>query len=609
MINQLLKFSLFVFCLLCFNCKALELTPNEAEILEKFFKVLIEKSEAGYVIAEQKPVCIHGYNFKEYFVGENDRHYSSVCLREGAKVLKKINQHSAQGNIIVHVYDQPDSLVKNYVHILTINKNLFLKTIEANLSLFQYVLGPNTTSEALLKKLIDPKEQFHKVLKDDKVLIGILLGFGVQNSLYVSRIEDLENTLVSAEKLPLEANWAKLKNPPEELAEMLLLSEKPKFVLHNEQPSFGFKSLEEELHTLREKITVSSQKLTQNPQFIFGRLKDSFETDIAIRELEKTQLKILSFVNTENFLEETLKKLFPNEPIIITKDNGKTVFENPDLERLPLLVAANLRKVFEDEDPVFQESFIEGMKDSEQKKQRGPLASTHQFQILGALLKAKENLIEAHDFFSLLDKNSNYNPILHGLLYYRIEAEGQGSILNQEADVTLYYTIKSPNNEILADTFTHKIPERLHLDDTIPGFALGLKKMKIGEIREILIHPQLAYGILTTLDKGIYLRVIVQLIDFIPSQSNRDLRKPSLLPIKISPTIEEDYKRTAKAVGYATGYKLWEHYKKSNFYSLAQVLEKINESAEISSQKDQDILSKLHWLIYRHNESSLNYNN
>jgi len=104
---------------------------------------------------------------------------ASVYLREGAIVWKALN--FKQSDIIVHVYDKPDSLAK------------------------VWVLGPNVTAEGLLEQLTNPRETFYSVLKDDKVLIGILLGFGPQNAIHVSRLENLEEMLYSAETPPFKS--------------------------------------------------------------------------------------------------------------------------------------------------------------------------------------------------------------------------------------------------------------------------------------------------------------------------------------------------------------------------------------------------------------------
>lgn len=195
---KLIYIALFSF--FSITCYGFEISVEDTVILENFFRTMIEKSEGGYVLYDSKPICINGYYDKDYFQNESEQHKTSVFLREGMKRWKEFNLPPS--NIIVHGYNNEDTSAKNHVHILFINKKLFLKTVQENLSLFQYVLGPDVNPQGLLAKLTDPQETFHGVLKDDKVLIGILLGFGTQNSIYVSRMENLHDMLLSAEVIP-----------------------------------------------------------------------------------------------------------------------------------------------------------------------------------------------------------------------------------------------------------------------------------------------------------------------------------------------------------------------------------------------------------------------
>lgn len=81
-----------------------------------------------------------------------------MSLKEGARIWKKLSPYN-KGNLILHIYEQPDSHVSNSYHVLFINKELLLQAILENLSLFQYILGSNVTPESLLADLIDPKKK------------------------------------------------------------------------------------------------------------------------------------------------------------------------------------------------------------------------------------------------------------------------------------------------------------------------------------------------------------------------------------------------------------------------------------------------------------------
>ncbi|HEY4832604.1 MAG TPA: hypothetical protein VIH61_08620, partial [Waddliaceae bacterium] len=157
----------------CFGQTRLNLSLEESAILRKFFQVLVEESEAGYVFFNKKPVCIHGYFYKDVFVVNSPVHRQAVALREGARLWRQLSDKNS--DIIIHIAEKEDPNIPGYIHVLVINQPLFHHIVQSNLPLFQYILGPSVTSDNLLSALISENRPFHSLLKDDKVLIGEIL--------------------------------------------------------------------------------------------------------------------------------------------------------------------------------------------------------------------------------------------------------------------------------------------------------------------------------------------------------------------------------------------------------------------------------------------------
>jgi FKBP-type peptidyl-prolyl cis-trans isomerase len=602
----------YIFSLLyVLSSYAIELSPVQCCVLEDFFRTMLEGSEGGYVLFGKKPICINGYLIEDTFLGENERHKISVYLREGASIWKQTNNTKTDQNIIIHVYNREDSLATSYIHVLFINKNLFLNTVQSSLPLFQYVLGPEITPESLLQKLVDPNEKFHSVLKNDKVLIGILLGYGVQNSLYVSRIENLEEMLFSPEKPPFKNLRSKFGEIRKEYEQMLLSkSTNPKNVRNDLQPSFGYKSLKDELHQLCQKIDVSSQNLARrSPPFIFGRLKMDKQTDQFVKGLEDTQLKISELLSSDTLLKDVLKLINHNEEIIIPtpyQKSNQLPFDEKQSSQLSYLVGANIWKVLEDENDLYVQSFLNGMEDLEKDRLKNVVfVNSIKYENLKALIEANKNIKIAEEYFDRLDKDSSFIRIIPHRLYYKILQEGSGIKLDKQINVTVNYAITSLDDQVLANTFLGEGAVDIDLLETIPGFLLGMKEMKVGEIREIFIHPSLAYGIYTNLEKGIYIKAKVQLIAFDKIQNENKLGsfKISDLTIEDEPNIDLEFQEEIKKIGYADGYRIWQHYMKNKLYSFSSVLSWINQfqagvQSDISSQSEQDMINQLHWNIY-----------
>ncbi len=589
-------------------CHGVTVGQNQTIVLDRFFRTMLLESEGGYVLFDKKPVCINGFYVVDQFYGENARHKETVDLRAGAEEWKKILP--IHNNIIIHVKNKEDSDVKNHFHILFINKKLFLKTVQDNIILFQYILGPSVTPEGLLSKLIDPNETFHSVLKSNKVLIGIILGFGTQNSLYGSRVELLQESLQSTEHPPLKTGLLENKKMNNFFKEIILFirpSNNPS-ALHL-QPSFSYSSTKDEINDLISRMDVSSTQLSQNrPYFIFGKLNKDKETVSLINDLEKTQQEITSLLSSKNFLKDVLQMIFPDEKIEInlnSSGNTNNVFTEADLKLLPSIVAMNILDSTQSEDDDFLQGLISGMKDADAKLNRR-FDDPGLYRKLKVLKSAQDNIKQADLFFLKLEQDKNLKCITPKKLYYQCLEEGLGEGLNNPTKVTIHCKIETPNSLPIIDTWKKNQPLEINLNNAISGFVLGMQGMKRGEIRELFIHPSMGYGIYTLLDKGIYLKARVELISF-----HQDSEAP--LPVSIpSFDFDDDLKilknndlaEASKIEGYIRGYAIWTHYKKANLYSLEEILQIIDSDKfdehiiTYELQESQDLLNRLHRYIY-----------
>lgn len=140
----------------------------------------------------------------------------------------------------------------------------------------------------------------------------------------------------------------------------------------------------------------------------------------------------------------------------------------------------------------------------------------------------------------------------------------------------------------------------LNLRETIPGFMHGLKGMKKGEKRVIYIHPALAYGVHTYLEKGIYLKAIVKLHEIYDVKG----KLPLLLPLDFSfirsdqfhNQCEEQHEQALRFIGM----------KKSQFLRscpeididlIAKHLQAMSNDTNLS-QEESDNLNQFFWNLY-----------
>lgn len=596
------------------HCFALTLTYNQSIVLESFFRTMLEKSEGGYTFYDKKPICINGFLYEDNFFGETETHKDLVSLYLGAAVWKQVTtllkDNKLDNNLIIHIYDTPDSLASNYIHILFINKNNFVNTVQSNLSLFQYILGPEVTAKKLLNKLTDVSGDFHSILKNDKVLIGILLGFGTQNSLYGGRVENLQEALFAPEQPPF-INQILMNNKTATIYKKLLLSPREVYVMNNNtSPSFFYSSLSEEMESLLQKMEVSSEKLSRNrPFFIFGRIKGDHETNLRIAELETAQEKISNLLSSKKFLQKCLQLLLPEEEIEIEALERSKLFSFSqfELDLFPKLIATNIWNRISQENESYIEGFLHGMEDAENQNDAIEfIEQPPNYEELKTLAQAQHNIKLADSYFAQLDQQADLVCVYPKKLYYNIVEKGNGDCLKEQTQVTVHYTITSADGVILSDTWGAGQPHKINLQKTISGFSWGIRDMKIGEVREIYIHPSVGYGIYTSLDKGIYLKVRVQLVAIDEDFNSNSFPTLTILDFNEELNVLKKYNfdELSRVEGGQAGYEIWKHYRKGLHNALPQVraeiirLNKEEPNIDTETNVNQDLINRLHWNIY-----------
>jgi hypothetical protein len=305
------------------------LTRAESGILEAFFRTLFTESQGGYVLYGNKPVCIEAFPVREegsIFLAKWI-HVMSIKLKEGALLWKKLDLNKYSKDFLVFIYEKP--VFEKWIDFVIINKREFLQIVEENLPLFQYVLGPKVTPSELLAKLTDPHETFYSVLHDDKVLIGILLGYGTENALFVSRKENIQETVSI--------------------------------------PSFGFTSLHDEDSWLRTGSLLSEDMSEQKspPMPCFGCYENK-KTKALIKEYKKSQKQIAKTLQSDNFLEQVLSRFFDVKIHLNPKAVDTSPF--PEKDVLTKIVAQSIWNCIPEDqrDSEYFVFFCDGLRSSEE---------------------------------------------------------------------------------------------------------------------------------------------------------------------------------------------------------------------------------------------------
>jgi len=346
------------------------ISHEDESALHDFLFDLISTTECGYVLYGNKPICFLGVIPPGVDCIGTVGHHKSVFITSGMKTWEKLQFPKESDNYILHMYNHAENHDEP-TDVILINRSAFFNVVNANLILFQYVLGPDVTAEKLLKDLLDPSKDFISVLKNDDVLIGILLGFGTNNALYVSRSEQISGSIFRREK-------------------GIILPSLQIDDIKASEPSFGYHSVEEELEDLYARSVLSSRNLSeQSPILYFGCLPETEESKSLIKHYEDTQLKLIQVLESNNFLSAVLSRFFGQQiddiiPVA-NKDHlpFREIFANKILSSYqkpfnsefypinwPAFVAYLIRVDFDDtisndEERAFFDLYIDGMRDAD----------------------------------------------------------------------------------------------------------------------------------------------------------------------------------------------------------------------------------------------------
>lgn len=127
--------------------------------------------------------------------------------------------------------------------------------------------------------------------------------------------------------------------------------------------------------------------------------------------------------------------------------------------------------------------------------------------------------------------------------------------------------------------------------------------MEEGELRDIYIHPDFAYGSYSSFGAGQALKARIELIHI---KESLDEEYPNLLQpfdvMHLAPRIRtcEEYATLQKKYNYLCGMRTWLHYKQAEpLICLEHIIEHLlsNESSPPEDQ-EKDLVSLLNWAIY-----------
>lgn len=496
-------------------------TRKEYEILEHFFRIGVSEEGYSYVLDGEKPISVRNYYSLDDFPVAKDLEYSerefasTLLIREVIPIWNKCCTPQSKfflKSVPLNKSGEPELGWE----VQFINLPKLQDTIEKNINLFRYVLGPCVDSIQLSNKIARSEESLIDILNNDSVLIGIVLGFGSHNSLLGGRKDQISNLGLSRDLFPFSPKSLSLQHKEcyfayylEEAAGEKALNEFPNDAL---KPSIGITNLEEEIKFINNLNDPLPRCLNENePVFIFGAYKKGPTNRHLFKRLVRSQKEAQSLLQKKDFLESVLKKISGEKPTIacdraVSKDLSLDFFK----DKLPLdtwvhILNKTAQRFKEKERQVaFLDAFAHPTFPPIPPSMVGVTEGTWK-----GLTLALQNLSKTNGYFENISKDTSLKPLVSNQLYYKTLTEGSGKELKGAGRVRLSYLVEDTEGNILLANDDLWIT----LSQAIQGLAYGLQGMHIGEKRQIIVHPCLGYGAHTTLHPCSALNIKVELLD------------------------------------------------------------------------------------------------
>lgn len=574
---------------------------KDYEVLDQFFKMNVLEEEYGYVLEGIKPISVRNYMPIERIHAYKDPDLSKKEFAKTLLVGKVINIWkkicSEQKKFALKAVPLDKTNITGW-EVQFVNLAKLKEVIEENIALFRYILGPMIQANALADQLAYSDESFDSILHNDVVLIGLVLGFGTQNSVIGGRAETISCRTISKDYAPFQPKSQLMLSQKEHSMNVFRPQCYGGYYLEfaggddshfqddfqRLQPSTGFSTIEDEVIAIDAMNDDSyPDQLMQKPAFVFNAYRGGPSNKPFFNRLLQTQKRIQALLKRSDFLEIVLEKITGQKPIITCKkpkqSDRKVLADFTVHEWTRILQQTATRFVEPERQLAFFESYYQPTEASQEPPSAMIGAST---AMLVGIKIALSNLSAANIYFETLAQDPSLESIIPQQLYFKTTQQGQGKTFTGAGRVRIGYVIEDLEGKILfanCDAW-------LNLSNTISGFAFGVQNMRVSENRTIYIHPAYGYGALTTLPPCSGLIIKAYLIDFDEKTSGI---LPLLTPIDMdwiqNPTFMADIESSLEKEPRYLGFL---------YRTMLDQIEGIDQSgivAELTSQKEKVAVS------------------
>ena len=159
-----------------------EVPEKDRAVLENFLNATLFKERIAYVLFGSKPVGT--ISFMSLPIPGNEPDHNKI-LREGWEMWCRYRQLLASEKWIVKSIGNEEE--NGFITVLFLHKDHFKEVVEKHRDVFENILQETVEVEKMLAQFEADSDPFQSVLRKQHVLIGILFGFGRDNSLAFQR--------------------------------------------------------------------------------------------------------------------------------------------------------------------------------------------------------------------------------------------------------------------------------------------------------------------------------------------------------------------------------------------------------------------------------------
>lgn len=293
------------------------LHQEDRDTLEKLFRLLIINYGFGYTLFGDKPMTFNGAQCSPIWVELAAPNPYIVILREGFEVWNRYKHLFPSENYIFNV--RPTELDGTLYHEFYIVNIESIKRLSAkhstlfppSFSSFDESDNPSSNIEQKILSILNPSISSI----EQNTLMGILFGFGKNNSCLYTMENELALALANASLFPKKIGneWDRLDETQKK--NILLLAKKPPLRgkasvydgLSVDQLITRYQALHQEWKSLEDLYPSGPLTLVPLPGFIANR--QFSETQELYDHYYETQKKLMKILQAPNFLELFLIRL------------------------------------------------------------------------------------------------------------------------------------------------------------------------------------------------------------------------------------------------------------------------------------------------------------